>query len=119
MEKFQRAKEGLLDLESHDSPSDSSEEEQMSQLLESLQSIRRNTGHLGESSDNDNDNDNGGSMIRTSMRYNNKFEKVTLRTLLQSKSDISRLIESLSTLVSHRNVNYNDDNDDDNDDNEE
>ena len=113
MEKFQRAKEGLLDLESHDSPSDSSEEEQMSQLLESLQSIRRNTGHLDESSDNDNDNDNGGSMIRTSMRYNNKFEKVTLRTLLQSKSDISRLIESLSTLVSHRNVNYNDDNDDD------
>ncbi len=82
--------------------------------------------HCGkENSNRGNDNDNGGSdennddndsdddndFIRTTMKYNNKRKKISLRDLLQN----SDLAFELSELMSHRNcVDDDDDNDDDN-----
>ena len=96
------------------------EEMYISQILKSLHSIQSNSGRLQGSNSmgfnnndrndlgNDHKNDDGDStgigMIRTSMKYNNKIKKATLRTLLQSNKDITEFIDSLSTLISHRNA---------------
>ncbi len=134
IENFQNAKEALNHLDGDDGSGSGSgsisanEEFQLCHLLHSLQCIRtltstRNTiNPITKRSNVSNAEAGPGSgsgmgMIRTTLSYNNKFEKVTLRSLLQSQNDTSQLIEILSTLISHRTpINYDSDADDDDED---